>query len=590
MGSLEYYPTAFASSFLKCAFIDRKIPSLQWNSTMSCDCRGHRCCFLHDCQMAVFGAVGVAIVATLGSVSVRADHVRDLQKAAEQTEDADWGRWGKDDSKYSSWTSHSNRLVPIYTFGIELTDYIGDNSCYRDSSHVETLYGQVPPGVVNSTAQYMDQTDVYRLQRDALAQGKKHIILIVFDGMDWQTTQAAALYKTKRSYDRGRGSGLFFQDYDGAITDYGYFVSSPHNTGTDVDVNAQRVTNPEGDQRGGYDASIGGATPWAQPRSHDYLLGKLRRAHHAVTDSASSATSMTSGIKTYNAAINVDHEGQHVVPIARQLQLERGFAVGVVSSVPISHATPAAAYANNVTRNDYQDLTRDMLGIRSISHRRKALPGLDVLLGGGWGEVKIIDRTKEKKEGETDERDKQGSNYVDGNKYLVTADARSIDYRHGGKYVVVQRTKGKNGRTVLLQAARKAHGADRRLFGFFGAGGGNLPYQTADGQHDPYGKEYTPADIKENPTLADMTRAALGMLSKNENGFWLMIESGDVDWANHDNNIDNSIGSVLSGDDAFRTVVGWVESNKAWDSTAVILTADHGHYFRLLQPDVLMGK
>ena len=77
----------------------------------------------------------------------------------------------------------------------------------------------------------------------------------------------------------------------------------------------------------------------------------------------------------------------------------------MVTSVPISHATPAAAYANNVTRNDYQDLSRDLVGLPSIAHRSATLPGVDVLLGCGWGE-------------ESDGDDKQGQNYVPGNKYL----------------------------------------------------------------------------------------------------------------------------------------------------------------------------
>ena len=69
-----------------------------------------------------------------------------------------------------------------------------------------------------------------------------------------------------------------------------------------------------------------------------------------------------------------------------------------------------------------------------------------------------------------------------------------------------------------------------------------------------------------------------------------MIEAGDVDWANHNNNIDDSIGAVFSGDDAFRTVVAWVNENSNWDDSLVIVTADHGHYFVLDQPEVLAGK
>ena len=75
-----------------------------------------------------------------------------------------------------------------------------------------------------------------------------------------------------------------------------------------------------------------------------------------------------------------------------------------------------------------------------------------------------------------------------------------------------------------------------------------------------------------------MTRAALLVLEQAIDGFWLLVEAGDVDWANHANNADNAIGSVFSGDDAFRVVMDWVDENDAWDYTAVIVTADHGHY------------
>jgi alkaline phosphatase len=504
------------------------------------------------------------------------DLLRELQKQAEEQKRADWGHWGKDKTKYISWSSHSNRLIPIYTFGIDLKKYKDENSAYRDPEKIKALYGYLPRGTVNSRARYMDQTDVYRLQQDAVAAGKKHVILIVFDGMDWQTTQAAAIYKSGTVYTSGRGSGLQFQDYQGAPTDYGWFVSSPHNSGTNVDPNAQTVLPDDSAERGGYDGSLGGMTPWARPTPDVYLLGQLRRAAHAVTDSASSATSMTAGVKTFNAAINVDDQGNQVEPIARQLQ-QQGWRIGVVTSVPISHATPAAAYANNVTRNDYQDLSRDLVGLPSVAHRTEALAGVDVLIGGGWGEM-------------SDEDEKQGANYIPGNRYLPESEVKSIDHRQGGKYLVVQRTAGQSGKEILLNAARQAYESDLRLFGFFGVGGGQLPYQTADGAYNPHGTEYSQADVNENPTLADMARAALGLLSKNSQPFWLMIEAGDVDWANHSNNLDNAIGAVLSGDEAFRMVTRWVEQQSSWDDTVVILTADHGHFFVLDDPQSLIRQ
>src|SRR5690606_25344490 len=111
-------------------------------------------------------------------------------------------------------------------------------------------------------------------------------------------------------------------------------------------------------------------------------------------------------------------------------------------------------------------------------------------------------------------------------------------------------------------------------------------------------ERYSEEDRVENPTLADMTAAALEVLSapdpdRSADGsggdadadtekaippFWMLVEAGDVDWANHANNLDNSIGAVLSGADAFRTITQWVEDHHAWEDTVVFVTSDHGHF------------
>ncbi|RMF41951.1 MAG: alkaline phosphatase [Planctomycetota bacterium] len=509
----------------------------------------------------------------------------ELQSAAAQTGHAAWGHWGPDPAKYSSWTSHSNRLVPIYIFGADLKSVSGSNSPYRSADALQRLYGSVPDGTLNPTAEYFDQTDVFRLQQQAVAAGKRRVILFVFDGMDWQTTQAAAVARSGQvGYTTGRGTGLHFQDYRGTVTDFGFFVTSPHNDGTNVDVNEQRVTNPGGKTPGGYDAALGGEYPWSAPGDPMYPIAKSKQRLHAYTDSASSATSMTCGIKTYNNAINVDPFGREVIPIARTLQ-EQGFAVGAVSSVPISHATPACAYANNVHRNDYQDITRDQLGLPSIFHPG-GLPGLDVLIGGGWGESRDKDGS-------------QGMNYVPGNRYLSAADRAAIDVANGGKYIVAERTPGRDGDQVVREAVARARQSGSRLFGLFGTTGGHFPYQTADGSFDPVAdgggssrgkaETYSPADIAENPSLATCALAAVEVLQSRSDRWWLMVEAGDVDWANHANNIDNSIGAVLSGDDALRALTAWIEQNGGWDDTLLIVTADHGHYLNITNPGALTG-
>ena len=87
-----------------------------------------------------------------------------------------------------------------------------------------------------------------------------------------------------------------------------------------------------------------------------------------------------------------------------------------------------------------------------------------------------------------------------------------------------------------------------------------------------------------------MTAAALTVLEKNSKGFWLMVEAGDVDWANHNNNIDSSIGAVHSGDAAVKTITDWVERHSNWNESLLIVTADHGHYLVLERPELLTGK
>ena len=509
------------------------------------------------------------------------DFVRQLQFAAVESGKPSFGHWGDKPNKYSDWTNHSNRLVPIYTFGIKLDKYTGENSAYRDEQKLKEVFGRLPTKTLNPEANYMDQTDVYRLQMDAIAAGKKNVILMVFDGMDWETTFAASAYKNKKVlYKHGRGKGLAFQDYRGCVTDYGSFVSSPHNSGTVADIDAQIIKNAGGVKRGGYSAEFGGSQPSSKVKSLSYLIGKTKTLGHVVTDSAASATSMTTGKKTYNAAISVDIDGKHLRPIAVDLQ-EKGFKVGVVTSVPFCHATPACTYANNVDRNDYQDLSRDLLGLRSVSHKTRPLPGMDVIIGGGWGEM--ID----------DDRKKQGQNFVPGNKYLTESDLKAVN--SGGKYVVAQRTPGKRGDRLLRRAAAEAVKKDARLLGFFGGERGHLPYRTADGGYDPTrgvyrAEKYSKEDILENPTLEEMAIAALQVLGASEKGFWLLIEPGDVDWANHNNNIDDSIGAVLSGEAAFEAVTEWVENNSSWDDTALIVTADHGHLLVVSDPKFLTGE
>lgn len=550
-------------------------------------------------------SMGIPLVACLTFVAnfsaAAGDYIRDLQTHAIAAGRAEFGHWGPDPANYKYWTTHSNRLIPVYTFGtlnavkdIDLRSFQGANSPYRSESELKKIYGRLPAETLNASAEFFDQTDIFRIQQAALNSGRKYIFLVIFDGMDWQTTRAASIYKTQRlAYSEGRGTGLHFQDFTaGGTTQFGYMCTSPHNHGTKVNVSDQTVSNPGGTLFGGYNVRLGGPNPWTPGSEPLYPISKNQMGVvHAYTDSSSSASSMTAGIKTYNNAVNVDFAGSPVPTIAHYAQ-DSGYSVGAVTSVPISHATPAAAYAHNVHRDDYQDLTRDLLGLKSVIHPEKPLPGLDVLIGGGYGHTRTIDSLKL---GTVDEED-PGNNFVPGNGYLTDADLHAVDVRNGGNYVTAIRSPGINGQQSLQQAARQAAESGKRLLGFYGNGqySGHLPFATADADFNPTigrkdtAEKYSAADLKENPSLAEMTQAALTVLSRNPKGFWLMVEPGDVDWANHDDNIDNSIGAVLSGDKAVKVITDWVDQHSNWKESVLIVTADHGHYLVLEKPQLLI--
>ena len=540
------------------------------------------------------------VLVSSGSADLLAggDLVYELQKNLLTDEKPPAIHWGPDPAKYLSSSGHTNRMIPVYTYGtagqgkgIDVSSYTDENSPYRDEAKVNRLYRGRSEVSVDPTAEYMDQTNVYDIQRAALDAGKKHIFLFVFDGMDWHTTRAAAIWNSQKvPYTEGRGTGTHFQEYlANGTSQFAFMVTSPFSDGGDPDVNTQTVNNVLDGKAGGYLAKMGGEAPWATPKEPLYLIGGPHDApvRHAVTDSSSSATSMTSGIKTYNSAVNIDPQGRQVLTIAHQAQ-QQGYKVGVVTSVPISHATPGAAYAHNVDRSDYQDISRDLLGLPSVSHPQQPLPGMDVVIGAGYGENKKEDSG-------------QGKNYVPGNKYLTDEDLKLADEASGGRYVVAMRTAGENGKELLMAAAKRAAETGQRLLGYFGVGGnqsyvtGHLPFASADGDFKPAPGidkkpiKYTAADLDENPTLADMTEAALEVLSSDDGPFWIMIEAGDVDWANHSHNLDASIGAVNSGDKAVKAVTDWVEKHSNWDESVMVLTGDHGHYLIVDEPQCLIG-
>jgi alkaline phosphatase len=72
-----------------------------------------------------------------------------------------------------------------------------------------------------------------------------------------------------------------------------------------------------------------------------------------------------------------------------------------------------------------------------------------------------------------------------------------------------------------------------------------------------------------------MTRGAINVLSRNPNGFFLLVEGGAVDWANHANHMARMIEEQVDFTHAIEAVVQWVDAHSNWDETLLIVTADH---------------
>lgn len=564
-------------------------------------------------------AVAPLALAALGSLTSAArageDHIKKLQTeyATYPNKKVDrvyhWGSQGPGDV-FTNHKSHSNRFVPVYVWGkkADLGSITGSNSSYRDAEKLKKIYKFLPENTVNPEAEYGDQSELRKVMADAVDKGVKHLFVVWFDGFDWVPTQAATIVKNNKAFTEGKGEGLIFQDYDAdGSAQYGWVVTSPTYDKAKVDVDTQTVEIPEDSMKGGYDVKIAGPNPWTPgplaKKAPGYLKGQSAneqdrkgveeagRVLHAYTDSSTSAAEAINGVKSYNNSVNVGDDGKILPTLFNELQ-EKGWKVGTVTSVPFPHASPAAMYAHNVHRNDYQDIARSMLGLPGIMQEArgaKLYPGLDVVIGTGYGTESGASKS-------------QGKNAVAGNQYLAPNDRATIDAKNGGKYVVVETDFKVNGAKALKKAAKEAVEKNRRLFGFFGyQGQGHLPYQTADGNYDPApdpGKEdgkpgkaesYTKEQLNSQPTLADMTDAALTVLTaKADKNFALFIEAGDVDYGLHANNLDNAIGAVYSGEDAIKRVIDWVEKNSNWDDSMVLISSDHGHYLVINDPEGLV--
>ncbi|NWF85679.1 MAG: alkaline phosphatase [Bryobacteraceae bacterium] len=230
-----------------------------------------------------------------------------------------------------------------------------------------------------------------------------------------------------------------------------------------------------------------------------------------VTDSSSASSCWGSGARIFNAWVNMLPDGTKLTPIA-DIARGRKRLVGLVTTATVTHATPAGFAAVSRRRDDEHLIAEQYLD------------KVDVILGGGR---KFFDSRRPDK---TDWRPK---------------------FQSKGYEVVESRG--------AMLAAKSA-----RLLGLFSDG--HVPY-TLDQRNSQKLQQ-------EVPTLAEMTIAALGRLSKNKNGFLLQVEGARVDHAAHANDAAGLIWDQLAFDDAIEAVLKFAEKEP---NTLVVITSDHGN-------------
>jgi alkaline phosphatase len=471
----------------------------------------------------------------------------------------------------------------------------------------------------------------------------KNTIIMIGDGMGWEMTRAAAVYKQIQDgktgttladfYTSGKGTGLNMQTLTGYTIATTYATTVPNasgvynngqaaisdskgvvgNTGLTTVTNVtysdipgfvfNPTFNPGNTPTGGatvssgvvgnlvgYDPARGGSAPWVAPTDKEYLK-------YSYPDSANTATTLYTGIKTYNGAIGVDIFENPVESVLAKAALA-GKSTGLVTSVPIDHATPAAAAANVNNRNKFDNGYADT-ALDSILQQELRIYQPTVLLGGGHplsssvgnvlpSGVEPRDNTYIKEETYQELSKKPTSNIYGYNFLERGTDAAA---------------------KLAATAAALDPEKGERLLGLYGARGqdGNLPVSSADGDYSTTGlamfsvntskglaadnvrplragetdAQFIATERNQNPTLDDLTKAALSVLGKDKDGFWLMVEGGDIDWAAHDNNLDNLIGATLDFDKAIGSVIAWINANGGWADNEIIVTADHDHYLTL---------
>ncbi len=234
-------------------------------------------------------------------------------------------------------------------------------------------------------------------------------------------------------------------------------------------------------------------------------------ANSIITDSAASGTAIATGTKTENGRLGTDPQGNPVYSVAQRLKDDYNYQVGIFSSVPLNHATPAAFYAHVDDRDEYHTITTQ-------------IPDSKFDFIGGSGFLKFEDP-------EVDNMNSQ--DFLEQHGYTVVYGQKEFDAIRGtGKVVMVANPHA---------------------------------------DHMNKTKNYDSEEDRLVP-IAQMMQDCLATFDESK-PFFVMCEGGEIDWAGHANQVMPSIEAILRFDDAVK--VAYEFYLKHPKQTLIIVTADH---------------
>ncbi|MCL6477384.1 MAG: alkaline phosphatase [Peptococcaceae bacterium] len=229
-----------------------------------------------------------------------------------------------------------------------------------------------------------------------------------------------------------------------------------------------------------------------------------------IPDSASTATSLASGYKTLSGVINMDETKTiKYRPITEDLK-EKGYKIGIITSVPITHATPAAFYAKVPDREQAYEIGKQL-----------AVSGFDFFGGGDFDQP----------------------TGPDGNQKHIYEVVQEAGYTLADTNEEILALNNKSGKVVAINPA-------------------------LDGTAMKYEIDRKAGEL----SLADITRKGIDVLD-NQNGFFMMVEGGKIDWANHANDAAASIHDTIAFADAVQVALDFYKQHP--NDTLVLVTADH---------------